>query len=149
MAWEVLNNELFQDTDQDLETKLETGLGINFKSVNMPLYTIIEQTRANLINLLLTTKGERVMLPTFGSDLLRIIFEPNLTNIKELIANTISESIAQWLPYVIINDLEIQTNEDDSNLNHHVQVKLTWSITEFDSDDIIEFTSDGNNVSVA
>ena len=37
--------------------------------------TISEQSKANLRNLLLTTPGERVFQPTFGSQLKNIIFE--------------------------------------------------------------------------
>lgn len=147
MSWIILDNESFRDLDPDLETNLETGLGLKFGNLSKPTYTSIEQTRVNLINLLLTTKGERVYLPNFGTDLLRIIFEPNQSNIRELISFTISEAIAYWLPFVIIQDLSIETADETPNLNHQVLVKLTWTINELETD-TIEFVSDGNNVSV-
>ena len=37
--------------------------------------TLLQQTKSNLRNLLLTTKGERVFQPEFGSDLTRLIFD--------------------------------------------------------------------------
>jgi len=37
--------------------------------------TTLQQTRSNIKNLLLTIKGERLGNPTFGSDLMRVIFE--------------------------------------------------------------------------
>ena len=37
--------------------------------------TVLEQSKANLRNLLLTTPGERVFQPNFGSRLKNIVFE--------------------------------------------------------------------------
>ena len=42
-------------------------------------YSEIKQARANLVNLLLTRKGERLNHPSFGSNLWNILFEPNKT----------------------------------------------------------------------
>ena len=45
-----------------------------FKSV----YTTSEQTLARMKTLLLTRKGERYQLPTYGTNLLDILFQPNI-----------------------------------------------------------------------
>lgn len=142
MSWVVLNNEDFRDTDNEQIPK-ETGLGIGLgKSLNTPIYNAIEQARNNLINLILTIKGERVMQPSFGTDLMRFIFLPNTdSELKQRINATIFESVAYWLPYVQIQELEIITADTDPNLNHYIVIKLTWSVNELDSD-TITFTAD-------
>jgi len=84
-----------------LETKpttvSNTAKGIDFKfnesGVFKGLYLDHKQARANLINLLLTQKGERVMQPEFGSDLVAIIFQPNTDEIKPLIQEIILEAV--------------------------------------------------------
>ena len=56
------------------------GIGINRRSDSNGIfatnYTTIKQTRDNLINLIMTRKGERVMQPDFGCNIHRLIFEP-------------------------------------------------------------------------
>ena len=39
-------------------------------------YTTIQQAKDNLINLIMTRKGERVHQPEFGCDIWKILFEP-------------------------------------------------------------------------
>ena len=72
--------------------------------------TTLEQTRSNIRNLLLTIKGERLGNPTFGSDLMRIIFEPDAGNINDRIEESIRSSIAEWLPAVNIRNIETRRN---------------------------------------
>ena len=76
--------------------------------------TILEQAKANLRNLLLTSKGERVMQPEFGSRLLDIVFDQGV-DIASRIEEEIRSSVNQQLPYVnIINVFVVQGN--DSNM---------------------------------
>ena len=44
--------------------------------------TVLEQSKANLRNLLLTTPGERIFQPDFGSNLKNLVFEQR-ENISE------------------------------------------------------------------
>ena len=61
----------------------ETGLGIGFTAsagkVFSPIRITIDQALENLKNLLLTRIGERYMQPNFGTQLLNILFEPNVS----------------------------------------------------------------------
>jgi phage baseplate assembly protein W len=76
--------------------------------------TILEQAKANLRNLLLTSKGERVMQPEFGSRLLDIVFDQGV-DIASRIEEEIRSSVNEQLPYVnIINVFVVQGN--DSNM---------------------------------
>jgi len=76
--------------------------------------TILEQAKANLRNLLLTSKGERVMQPEFGSRLLDIVFDQGV-DIASRVEEEIRSSVNEQLPYVnIINVFVVQGN--DSNM---------------------------------
>ena len=65
--------------------------------------TILEQAKANLRNLLLTSKGERVMQPEFGSTLTDILFEQG-PDVQNQIDEAIRDATSSWLPYININD---------------------------------------------
>ena len=56
------------------------GIGINKSSSTsgaFPVnYTTLMQAKDNLLNLIMTKKGERVGQPEFGCDIWKIIFEP-------------------------------------------------------------------------
>ena len=64
-------------------------------------YSEIKQARANIVNLLLTRKGERLNHPTFGSNLWNILFEPNKPEIlREDIESSIISAVNEWLGYI-------------------------------------------------
>jgi len=96
-------------------------------------YTSIEQEFAKLKTLLLTRKGERIMVPTFGTDLLKIIFQPNTEFIQQDIVKYIQEPVEFWLPEINLIDIKVTTAEDDPNLLHDVVVLITFS-AEYDND---------------
>ena len=87
--------------------------------------TTLEQTKSNIKNLLLTVKGERIGNPTFGSDLRRILFEPDAGDLGDRIEETIRASISEWLPYVIIKGIKTTSSERNPNL---LNVKLQFTI---------------------
>ena len=81
-------------------------------------YSQIKQARANLVNLLLTRKGERLMHPSFGSNLWNILFEPNTPEIlKEDIEEVIINAVDSWLPYILIKEIIISESPDDIDRN--------------------------------
>ena len=79
--------------------------------------------RSNIRNLLLTIKGERLGNPTFGSDLMRIIFEPDAGDIDNKIEESIRSSMSEWLPSININNIEISTSEQNP---HTKNVKILF-----------------------
>ena len=129
---------------RDIETNSLEGiaLGISYETMR-PIFVSINQTLENLKNLLLTRKGERFYQPLFGSDLLEILFEPNLSELKEEIQEIITEPINFWLPYVNIDSIDIVTAEDDPTLNHTMKISVNISINDFETE-TITFTVDDN-----
>ena len=62
----------------DLQKNIIIGISLPFKGPSGPFnktYSTREQTKYNLINLLLTDKGERLFNPEYGSNLSNILFE--------------------------------------------------------------------------
>jgi phage baseplate assembly protein W len=145
---------VFESTIQDSNinnVSNNTALGIrltNLNSIFQSVYTVPEQVRENLKTLLLTQIGERYMQPEFGTNLLAIIFEPNVGELKADIQDILESAISTWLPYVSIEQLNIVTTEDDPTLMHHVLISLTYSIRNYSTDSIKIYVNNDNTVSV-
>jgi len=72
--------------------------------------------KSDLLVLLLTNPGERVMLPAYGTALKTLLFEPNDETIAEQAKRMIIESISTWEPRVVIEDIYVgMIDENDLN----------------------------------
>ncbi len=75
-------------------------------------FSVLEQAKSNLINLILTKKGERVMQPDFGCDIHRIIFDPMTPDMSANVKGTIIAAAKIWMPSVTIIDVQVTQNID-------------------------------------
>jgi phage baseplate assembly protein W len=106
------------------------GIGINQSSDNNGIfstnYTTLKQAKNNLINLILTKKGERLMQPEFGCDVWRVLFEP-IDNIENSIENSIIDAVSIWLPYLNINEIIFDYDDNDIDTNR-VSLDVKFSL---------------------
>tara|TARA_R110000787_G_scaffold109245_1_gene217841 strand:- start:181 stop:624 length:444 start_codon:yes stop_codon:yes gene_type:complete len=125
-------------TIDDITTKSEIGLGVDLSFGNAgifkTLFTSNDQAKANIRNLLLTRKGERYNQINFGTDLLNIVFQPSNDEIKEVISAEIGEALNFWLPYIVVQNLEILNVDDDPSLIHTIKIQLTYTVDGFSTD---------------
>lgn len=78
-------------------------------------YTNRDQVFSNLKNLLLTNKGERYMEPDFGTGIRSLLFE-NISDeeeFKDRLKGEIESAISQWMPYLIIQTIQVELNMND------------------------------------
>ena len=87
--------------------------------------TFLEQTKSNVKNLLLTIRGERLGNPTFGSDLMRLLFEPQNDDFEAAIEESIRSSMDEWMPFVKIRDITVTPSPRNPNL---MRVRLQFSV---------------------
>ncbi len=110
------------------------GFPLNGPAVFVPTYTTRAQTKANLINYLLTNKGERVFNPNFGADLRNLVFE----NIVELTSDELQEriqnDIRNYFPQVVIEEIKFNNVPDSNSINF----SLTYNILNFGITDDIQ-----------
>jgi len=128
------------------------GLGVSFSATSpifKSIYLTTEQATENLKNLLLTRIGERYMEPNFGTNILYIVFEPNVSELKQQIDEILSSAISAWLPYITIEDLQIITSEDDPNLQYNVQITLIFSVNGFDTRSITLSAANNGQLTVS
>jgi len=83
--------------------------------------TVLEQSKANLQNLLLTTPGERIMQPEFGSQLKFIVFEQG-QDIPGRIEETIRSTTDRFLSY--INIINVFTTQQDNTVNVSIEFSV-------------------------
>lgn len=79
--------------------------------------TGVDQIKADLIQLLLTNPGERVMMPTFGTALRKLQFQPNDSALEIEAKNMIAQSIKEWEPRIEIQNIAVTSNVDVSYLD--------------------------------
>ncbi len=100
-------------------------------------FTTFEQASTNVKSLILTRKGERYEQPNFGTDLINVLFEPNVVELKDFITTTITDAVTFWLPYLTITKLEIITQEDDPDMIHNIKISLSFTVTGSNSEETI------------
>ena len=115
--------------ENDLNPDVYIGLKLPFTRDRAGLFgqteTTLEQAGNNIKNLLLTSKGERVMQPEFGSDLRDLLFEQYTEDLTDRIKDTIEEAMSTWLPYIVISSVDVI--EDKTNPNQ-TKVDLDFSL---------------------
>lgn len=72
---------------------------------------------------LFTSPGERVNRPTFGTDLLQLVFTPNSDVLTAAVQLTVQGALQQWLGDLILVE-DVQVTGEDSTVNIKVQYKI-------------------------
>lgn len=78
----------------------------------------------DILQLLLTVPGERVMRPDFGIRLRNFIFEPITSNSLALLRTEIKEEITIQEPRVTVESVELEKDEDNNQLRIKIVVTI-------------------------
>jgi len=126
MAYE-LNKKIVIDTEEFNNYAVGITLPIQRGSDGYfaQSFKTFDQIRSNLKNLLLTKKGERILQPEFGSGLHDLLFSPATEKFEEDLENTINDAVAKWLPYVIVEDINIDISKEMTD-NNQAKVSLKF-----------------------
>jgi phage baseplate assembly protein W len=82
----------------------------------------------NMKMLLLTSPGERIMIPNYGVGLKRVIFQQNTEEVRDAIKERIQEQISRFLDYVKVQNIEI-FSEDNSDLpSNYISIKINYFV---------------------
>ena len=100
--------------DFQVNTAIGVGLPFNAPGVFNSIYSTREQIKFNIVNLVLTSKGERIENPNFGTTLRSQLFgqmtEDTLNNVREDIIN----SVGVYVPEVSIQNIELLIEPNES-----------------------------------
>ena len=126
MAYE-LNQKIVIDTEEF--NNFAVGITLPIQRGNdgyfAQSFRTFDQVRSNLKNLLLTKKGERILQPEFGSGLHDLLFNPATEKFEEDLETTINDSVSKWLPYVIVEDINVDISKEQTD-NNQAKVSLKF-----------------------
>jgi phage baseplate assembly protein W len=114
----------------DLQKRIAIGVSLPFNGPGVfnKTYTTKDQIKSNLINLLLTNKGERIMNPEFGSDIKKSLFDNITSNLTETLTEKIAESVSIFIPQIILTDVQVtNSNVDNNQIGIMIQYRLKIS----------------------
>jgi len=117
----------------DLQGNIAIGVSLPFNGPAGPFnstYSTKNQIKSNLINLLLTNKGERIMNPEFGCNLGRVLFEGITENTSELIKNLITTNVRMTIPEIQLTEILVENASQYNNNAISVTVKYKIRISQ-------------------
>lgn len=113
----------------DLQKNIAIGVSLPFSRPFNSTYTTKDQIKSNLINLLLTNVGERVMNPNFGTNLRNFLFEgitdSNIENLKQ----NLLISISTFIPEITVVSIDVISNADYNSIDLNIDYLLKISQT--------------------
>ena len=79
----------------------------------------------SIVMILATAKGERLMRPQFGCTIWDQLFDPINANTLGRMAEAVRESLAQWEPRVIVENVDVRPDVDH---NGKVAIDITYRV---------------------
>jgi len=111
----------------DLQPRKAVGVALPFsgKAVFNSTYETKEAIKANLINYILTGKGERYHNPTFGSGIRNLLFENiNRDKLNDL-EFLVRDAIQRYFPRLEILNINLQGAPDSNLISFTLNFRLT------------------------
>lgn len=84
-----------------------------------------DKIRSQIMHVICTPKGQRIMNPEFGTDLIRYIFEMNDSESWESVKNEIMESVQKYVRGVTLDDIKVAGSDDERGA---IYVRVDYSL---------------------
>jgi phage baseplate assembly protein W len=106
----------------DLQKNIAIGVSLPFNAPGVfnSTFTTKDQIKSNLVNLLLTSTGERIMNPNFGTLLKRFLFEGITDSNLESLKDNLLNSISIYIPDITVTNIIITPNTDYNSIDLNV-----------------------------
>jgi phage baseplate assembly protein W len=106
----------------DLQKNIAIGVSLPFNGPGVfnSTFTTKDQIKSNLVNLLLTSTGERIMNPNFGTFLKRFLFEGITDSNLESLKDNLLNSISIYIPDITVTNIIITPNTDYNSIDLNV-----------------------------
>jgi phage baseplate assembly protein W len=97
--------------------------------------------RQNLKNLLLTSPGERVMVPTFGAGLHEVLFQNKGDQLYNELNSRIYSQTKRWMPFIILESVEFRDSSTFANMApNELSIIITFSFGSLNQKDVLKIT---------
>ena len=117
---------------EDQDTRVSVGIKLPFgrqpgssKGYFATTDTTLDAVKQDVRLLLMTQRGERLFQPTLGMNIRRFLFEQITDNTVIEIENDIVETFNRWLPFVVLNDIEVDLKDQDMN---KIKINIQFNI---------------------
>jgi phage baseplate assembly protein W len=119
----------------DFKPSTALGVAIPFQAPNAfkSVYTTVEQTKYNILNYLLTDRGERPFNPNFGAGIRRRLFDPIIQEDLDTLKQSISNQIESYFPNVAVSTLDITPNYEESSIS----IIIKYNIRNLNTSDVL------------
>jgi phage baseplate assembly protein W len=134
----MLKRPTYTLNPQDVGQKRGIGISVLFNNgtnVFNQTFTTKDQVKSNLINYILTNKGERFFNPAFGGNLRASLFNPDSS--FDSVASTLEQEIYNYVPNIIIRNIAIKKHSDENLVN----IVLDYSINNQDDNLVINVST--------
>ena len=113
----------------DLQKNIAIGVSLPFNGPGVfnSTFTTKDQIKSNLVNLLLTSTGERIMNPNFGTFLKRFLFEGITDSNLESLKDNLLNSISIYIPDITVTNIIITPNTDYNSIDLNVDYVVNIS----------------------
>jgi phage baseplate assembly protein W len=110
----------------DLNNNVAVGVAIPFNqpAVFRPTFTTVDQTKSNIINYILTNKGERIFNLNFGSNIRTQLFNNSTPQTVSNIQQTLQSELEVNFPQVKIQSLTVTPSYDVNTID----ITIVYSI---------------------
>jgi phage baseplate assembly protein W len=127
-------NQFIEDKDTRVSVGIKLPFGRQPGSVDgyfASTKSTIDAVKEDIKLLLKTQQGERVMQPALGMNIRRFLFEQITENTVIQIENDIVDTFARWLPFVQLNDINIDITDQDKNT---IKINVKFAIANAPND---------------
>ena len=130
----------------DVSEKTAVGIRLPFnkKRVFTLDYTTKDHARSKLINLLITSPGERLNQPLFGAGLKNRLFEQQTEEAGDDLRNYVTPQVEQYIPEIELKNIFLK---DGGVQGHKLFVTVNYSLINNDEEDSVtlSFTNENFN----
>lgn len=93
--------------------------------------TIKEVVKQNIKNLMLTSPGERIMIPDFGVGIRNFLFEQNSIDTVSVIRSRIEDQVRSYMPFIELQEILPEFNENQ------LYIRIKYFIIPLSEEDIL------------
>jgi len=113
----------------DLQARRAVGINLPFSAngVFSSNYQTKDAVKNNLINYMLTGRGERFMNPTFGSGLRNFLFDQVDTQKLDTLSSTIAQEVSMMFPKVVVTHLNINPDVDRNTIELVMSYQIKYT----------------------
>ena len=91
-------------------------------------FSLRDQVRDNLRNLLLTNHGERLAMYDFGANLRAVLFDLSSDTFETDVMVNVKRAVGKWMPYVTLDTFEKTIDRGQNQNVAKVNIKISYSV---------------------